>query len=99
MFSVLKFETQQPYGRITINVYNNLKLRIKTMFYTIIIIITITIIIIVFIGTLKTKTPFTLVSVRSPSLGANNVLFLVEISFSQTELFLVLNFPRKIYAS
>ena len=98
MFSVLKFETQQPYGRITINVYNNLKLRIKTIFYTIII-ITITIIIIVFIGTLKTKTPFTLVSVRSPSLGANNVLFLVEISFSQTELFLVLNFPRKIYAS
>ena len=38
-------------------------------------------------------------SARSPSLGANNVLFLVEISFSQTELFLVLNFPRKIYAS
>ena len=32
---------------------------------------------------------------RSPSLGANNVLFLVEISFSQTELFLVLNLPRK----
>ena len=31
---------------------------------------------------------------RSPTLGANNVLFLVEISFSQTELFLVLNFPR-----
>ena len=36
---------------------------------------------------------------RSASLGANNVLFLVEISFSQTEIFLVLNFPRKIYAS
>ena len=37
--------------------------------------------------------------IRSPSLGANNVLFLVEISFSQTKLILVLNFPRKIYAS